>query len=59
MKTDKPLPTGFINLDADLGGIGRDACTVIAGSTGMGKSLLATQILINLAKNGNSSFILI
>lgn len=48
------LNTGFKDLDK-AGGLKRGTTTIIAGSTGMGKSLLALQILVNLAKQGYKS----
>jgi len=45
----KGLNTGFKKLD-ELGGLPKGALTIIASGTGVGKSLFATQILINLAR---------
>ncbi len=49
------LDTGFKDIDTKAGGLKRGTTTIIAGSTGMGKSLLALQILVNLAKQGYHS----
>ncbi len=49
----KGLPTRLVALDTKLGGIRTQTCTILAGSTGMGKSLISLAILVNLAKDGH------
>ncbi|MDP2874138.1 MAG: DnaB-like helicase C-terminal domain-containing protein [bacterium] len=46
------LSTGLADLDRVVGGIKSGHCYVLAANTGMGKSLLALNILVNLAKDG-------
>lgn len=46
------LPTGYKKIDDIAGGIKLGSTTIIAGATGMGKSLLSLNILINMAKSG-------
>lgn len=46
------LNTGFRRLDETIGGLRSRTCTILAGATGMGKSLLGLNILVNLAKDG-------
>ena len=44
--------TGYEELDTAIGGLRTQTLTVLAGATGMGKSLLAINILLNLASKG-------
>ncbi|MCX6783103.1 MAG: AAA family ATPase [Candidatus Levybacteria bacterium] len=47
------LKTGFSKLDNDLdGGLLRKELVVIGGRTGIGKSYLAAQLLLNIARQG-------
>lgn len=47
------LPTGFERIDTDLdGGFLRKELVVLGGGTGLGKSIIAGQILFNLARKG-------
>ena len=48
----KGEPTGLQALDDIMGGLKVGSCIVIAGETGMGKSLLGINILTNIAKRG-------
>lgn len=43
-------PTGFSSLDAYVHGIRPGTLTILAGGTGMGKSLFALNVLVNLAR---------
>lgn len=47
----KGIPTGFENVDAIIGGLKTGSCVVIGGATGMGKSLLGINLLVNLARD--------
>lgn len=48
------LKTDFQFIDVDEGGLRLGALSVLAARSGQGKSALAEQILINIAKNGDS-----
>jgi replicative DNA helicase len=44
--------TGYENLDKIVGGLKRSTLVVLVGTTGTGKSLLALNMLVNMAKRG-------
>jgi len=47
------IPTGFSKLDKELdGGLLRRELVVIGGSSGVGKSFLASQLVLNVAEKG-------
>lgn len=46
------LPTGFIDLDAKMGTLQPTDLIILAGRPGMGKSSLATNIAVNVARHG-------
>ena len=47
------LPTGMSGLDTILsGGLSRPSLTVIIGTPGAGKTILASHILFNAARHG-------
>lgn len=46
------LPTGFKGFDTINVGIPRDSLFILSGKTGTGKSSLATQLAINMKRNG-------
>lgn len=46
--------TGFVDLDAHLGGLNPGDLIVVAGQPGMGKTTLAVNIAENMASNGHS-----
>lgn len=48
----KGLSTGYTDLDTLSGGLKEGSLVVLAGTTGTGKSLLAMNILLNLARKG-------
>lgn len=48
----KGFSTGWIEVDAKVGGIRMGECTVITGETGTGKTTFATQLLMNQAIGG-------
>lgn len=45
-------PTGYKELDRMVGGIRRNTVTVLVGATGMGKSMFAINVMVNMARNG-------
>ena len=47
---NKGYNTGFEKLDKSINGLAKGSLTVIGAGTGVGKSIFATQILINLAR---------
>lgn len=51
-KYQQGILTGYPSLDSLIGGIKRQSLIILAGATGMGKSLLLMNILIKLAKSG-------
>jgi len=48
----KGISTGYGSLDDIIGGLKSGSCTIVGGATGMGKSLLGINILVNIAKHG-------
>lgn len=50
------IKTGLIDFDNNFNGLPRQALTIIAGLPSMGKSLLATQIALNISKENNVLF---
>ena len=46
--------TGFVDIDAHLGGLNPGDLIVVAGQPGMGKTTLAVNIAENMASNGHS-----
>jgi circadian clock protein KaiC len=56
--TDAMFATGIAGLDAVLnGGLNRRALALIVGAPGAGKTVLASQILFNAARNGTKALI--
>jgi len=53
----KLLSTGYTSLDKKIGGLGNGHVILIGGATSQGKSALATNIAINVAKNHGVLFI--
>lgn len=51
------VPTGIESIDALIVGMERGGITLLAGGTGSGKSSLALQIVLTVAKRGASSMI--
>lgn len=52
MKREKTIFTGVDIIDKDLGGLKSGEVTLIGGRPGMGKTTLALQIALNVAKTG-------
>lgn len=50
------IPTGFVDLDCQIGGIERGELLVIAGRPSMGKTSLALDLAITAAERGYSVF---
>ena len=48
------VPTGFADLDKITKGLKRGHLIVLGGETGIGKSMLATTLSINVAKSGHN-----
>lgn len=46
------IPTGLLDLDQQLGGLNRTDLIILAGRPAMGKSSLATTMLVNAARSG-------
>ena len=46
------LSTGYTTLDAKMGGLEKGSVTLFAGETSNGKSALATNVAVNIAKTG-------
>ena len=58
-ESDVMLPTGLPGLDAVLGGgLDRPALSLIIGSPGAGKTILASQILFHAARQGLQTLVL-
>jgi recombination protein RecA len=53
-----PLETGYTFIDHDLGGVPKGAITHIYGPAGVGKSTLAMQIYLGVAKRGVGCFVI-
>ena len=52
---DEPVPTGFLDIDTQLsGGMGRGELLILAGRSGVGKSILALNIILNAVDAGLS-----
>jgi circadian clock protein KaiC len=55
---DRRLAFGITDLDRFMdGGIPKATCTIIAGTAGVGKTLLSLKFLVEGAKNGESSLL--
>ena len=52
LQGNSPIPTGFDELDQLLGGLQRSDMVVLAARPSLGKSTLAVNICLNVAKNG-------
>jgi replicative DNA helicase len=50
------VPTGLVDLDDKLGGLKRGEGTVLAGRPSMGKTALALDIALNVARTGRGVF---
>lgn len=53
-KAETMIKTGYSNIDRLIGGLQGGNYMVLAGSTGMGKTAMALNLVINMVKNGKN-----